>query len=105
MATTTATTTTTTNKSEYPVPSGPRLVTCANLTPWAVMCIVGALRRDSEARSKQAAEDGDKTGALKQIADDELALSRLISALDSADGIAVYPIKINVYANAEEAPK
>ena len=101
MATTT-TTTTTTSKSEYPVPSGPRLVTSANLTPWAVMCIVGALRRDSEARIKQAAE-GDKTGSLKQMADDELALSRIISALDSADGIAVYPIKINV--DAEEAPK
>lgn len=63
-----------------------RLVKKLTLTPWAMVCLEGALRRDAAAHRKLLDEPGKKdVGAIAQIAKDDERLSCLLMGIEDQD--------------------
>lgn len=63
-----------------------RLVKKLTLTPWALLCLQGALRRDAAAHRKLLDEPGKKDAdAIAQIAKDDERLSCLLMGIDDPD--------------------
>lgn len=83
----------------------PRLVQSINLAPWALTCIIGALRRDASTARRKQEETKDEQGraTLSQLASDSEHLASLFSCLSSNRLLSLSVIVVEDEPRAKDA--